>query len=53
MIEDLVSAWPVNLPKSLFVGDSEADMRAAQAAGVTGIRYEGGSLLKLVHRYIG
>lgn len=34
--------------RSFFIGDKETDMQAAEAAGVKGILYEGGSLLTAV-----
>ena len=52
MIDDLLSAWPVDTGRSLMIGDSDDDMRAAKAAGLVGIRYVGGSLLELVRRHI-
>jgi len=53
MIEDLAAAWPVDMSRSLMIGDSETDMLAASAAGIAGVRYDGGSLLDLIRRYIG
>ncbi|MFN7597885.1 MAG: HAD hydrolase-like protein [Cereibacter sp.] len=52
MIDDLLSAWPVDTGRSLMIGDSDDDMRAAKAAGLVGVRYVGGSLLELVRRHI-
>ena len=48
----LAAAWPVDMSRSLMIGDSETDMLAASAAGIVGVRYNGGSLLDLVRRYI-
>jgi histidinol-phosphate phosphatase family protein len=53
MIEDLIAQWPVDVARSLLIGDSADDMRAAEAAGIAGVRYDGGSLLELVRRHIG
>ena len=52
MIEDLVDVWPVEMSRSLLIGDSPDDMKAAEAAGLVGIRYTGGSLLDLVQAQI-
>lgn len=52
MIEDLVIVWPVDMSRSLLIGDSPDDMRAAQAVGLTAVKYDGGSLLELVRHYI-
>lgn len=52
MIFDLVKKWPVNLNKSVLIGDSDADMGAAAAANIPGIRYQTGSLLDIVKTFI-
>jgi D-glycero-D-manno-heptose 1,7-bisphosphate phosphatase len=52
MIEDLIAVWPVDMASSLLIGDSEDDMLAASAAGLTGVRYSGGSLLDLVQKHV-
>ena len=52
MIEDLVDVWPVDMCRSLLIGDSPEDTKAAEAAGLVGIRYTGGSLLDLVQAQI-
>lgn len=52
MIEDLVAVWPVDMSRSFLVGDSSDDMKAAEAAGLVGIRYTGGSLLEQVRAQI-
>ena len=52
MIEDLADVWPVDMSRSLLIGDTPDDMKAAEAAGLVGIRYTGGSLLDLVQAQI-
>ena len=52
MIEDLVDVWPVDMSRSLLIGDSPDDMKAAEAAGLVGIRYTGGSLLEQIRAKI-
>jgi len=48
MILDLAKRWPVDLGASWLIGDNLSDLQAAEAAGVRGIRYEGGRLDRLV-----
>lgn len=52
MIEDLVDVWPVDMRRSFLIGDSPDDMKAAEAAGLVGIRYTGGSLLEQIRAKI-
>lgn len=44
MIVDLLQQWPVDVERSLLVGDKESDCEAARAAGVEPIFFEGGNL---------
>lgn len=50
MLLDLVEAFPVKKEASLMVGNAQSDVIAAEAAGIRGIHYPGGSLLELVAR---
>ncbi len=44
MLLDLMARWPVDRAGSVMVGDKPSDMQAAQAAGVEGLLYAGGSV---------
>jgi len=44
MILDLVNKWPIDLDRSLMIGDRETDIAAATAAGVRGHLFSGGRL---------
>lgn len=48
MLIDLASTWPVDLERSLLIGDQETDIAAAKAIGVRAERYTGGSLSDVV-----
>lgn len=48
MIEDLIAAWPVDLARSLLVGDRETDIEAARRAGMPGHHFPGGDLLGFI-----
>jgi D,D-heptose 1,7-bisphosphate phosphatase len=52
MILDLAATWPVDLSKSLLIGNAETDVQAAEAAGIKGLLYTGGSLLDLVKKHL-
>lgn len=52
MLLDLMGIFPVKREASLMVGDAPSDVAAAEAAGIRGVRYPGGSLLELVSREI-
>lgn len=45
MLLRALAEWPVDLSRSVMVGDKAADMEAARRAGVRGRRFEGGDLM--------
>ena len=45
MIRDLLARYPVDPARALMIGDNDTDMQAAAAAGITGVKFEGGSLI--------
>lgn len=50
LIERAAAEWGFDQTRSVMVGDTEHDMRAAAAGGVRGVRFTGGSLLHCVTR---
>ena len=42
--------WKADRARSVMVRNSESDIEAAAAAGIRGVRFEGGSLLDCVRR---
>lgn len=44
MLLDLMARYPVDRANSLMVGDRDTDLAAAEAAGIRGLKYEGGNL---------
>lgn len=44
MLLDLMECWPVDLSRSILVGDQSTDLAAAQAAGVHSLQFTGGNL---------
>jgi D,D-heptose 1,7-bisphosphate phosphatase len=48
MLLDLLSSWPVDRDASFVVGNTQADMRAAEAAGLRGLLFGGGDLDQLL-----
>jgi D,D-heptose 1,7-bisphosphate phosphatase len=53
MITDLVGRFPIDLTRSMVIGDKPSDMAAAQAAGVPGHLFEGGNLESFVRQHLG
>ena len=48
MITDLIERFPVDLSRSILIGDKTSDLEAARAAGIQGILFSGGNLAQLV-----
>ena len=45
MILDLLSRFPVDRSRTVMIGDRPSDVQAAEAAGIEGLLFEGGSVL--------
>ena len=52
MILDLMQEWPVERERSVLIGDKEADIEAARAAGIRGLLFAGGNLEDFVRREV-
>ena len=48
MLLDLIAAWELDPRRAVMIGDQETDMRAAEAAGVTGYLFRGRNLLSFL-----
>jgi D-glycero-D-manno-heptose 1,7-bisphosphate phosphatase len=48
MILDLMKQWPIDLERSVLIGDKQADVEAARAAGIRGLLFSGGNLRDFV-----
>lgn len=44
MLDQAISEWPIDLERSLLIGDNDRDLEAARARGIQGALYRGGSL---------
>ena len=53
MLLRAMDEWPIRREGSFLVGDSDTDLQAAEAAGVPGHIFSGGSLLAFVKNLIG
>lgn len=52
MFLDLMAHWPVDVKKSLMVGDQPSDMAAAEAAGIAGQQFFGSNLNTAIKPWI-
>ena len=53
MITDLTRRFPIDMKRSMVIGDKESDMEAARAVGVAGHLFSGGNLEVFVRRCLG
>ena len=53
MLLDLMKRWPVDRNASFMIGDQLTDMAAAEAAGITGHRFQGGNLEAFIDPLLG
>jgi D-glycero-D-manno-heptose 1,7-bisphosphate phosphatase len=52
MILSLLKRFPVDPSRTLMIGDNASDVVAARAAGVGGLRFEGGSVLEALAPFL-
>jgi D-glycero-D-manno-heptose 1,7-bisphosphate phosphatase len=52
MITDLLERYPVDVSRSLLIGDKSSDLEAAAAAGVRGFLFPGGNLETFVRELL-
>jgi D-glycero-D-manno-heptose 1,7-bisphosphate phosphatase len=48
MIVDLIESWPIDLKRSILIGDKASDCEAARAAGIQPFLFPGGDLYQFV-----
>jgi D-glycero-D-manno-heptose 1,7-bisphosphate phosphatase len=53
MLLDLIEHWPVDLERSLLIGDQPSDIAAGRAAGIRSEQFTGGDLHDFLNRQIG
>jgi D-glycero-D-manno-heptose 1,7-bisphosphate phosphatase len=52
MITDLAQRYPIDMSRSMVIGDKPSDVEAAQAAGLPGHLFEGGNLEAFVKQHL-
>ena len=52
MIKDLLERFPVDVGRSILIGDKPTDLEAARAAGVRGYLYSGGHLAEFLRSLV-
>ena len=52
MILDLAQRWPIDLARSILVGDKDSDLQAARNAGIAGILYESGPIRGTLRKWL-
>lgn len=50
MIDRALADWPVDLPRSILIGDRDTDVQTAEAAGLHGWLFPGGNLAAFLTR---
>lgn len=48
MLRDLLAHWPIDLERSILIGDKTTDLEAAAAIGLRSERFDGGDLSQVV-----
>ena len=52
MLLDLMRDWPIDMGKSIMIGDKEADAQVGYNAGIVGHQYLSGNIFELFGEYI-
>jgi D-glycero-D-manno-heptose 1,7-bisphosphate phosphatase len=52
MLEDLMRRWPIDLQKSIIVGDKDSDVEAGRLVGVPGVMLERENLYGVVSAFL-
>ena len=52
MLLDLMRDWPIDIGKSIMIGDKEADAQVGYNAGIVGHQYLSGNIFELFGEYI-